>query len=309
LLLGQAPTAEESWRLPTSDDPDVTIATAESPYLAPLAQSPGIAEGVDEAQINGGPLFVPPQRFTTTWLAPGGSQGFGTFDLDYGRTWYLQTALERPPVAITPGFGMHFWSGPKTLDLPSRVYDLYLDVSWRPIDHESGGIAIGLTPGFYGDFQRLDGNAFQLTGWGLANYRIGPHWNFVGGVAVVRQLKSKLLPIGGAIWTPNEDTRLELIFPRPRIARRLWLQDSREAWCYLAGQFGGGAWSVADTLTDNVLVSYSDLRLILGMEVLDVQGRDLTVEAGYVFARDISVDHISVMAPDPAFLLQASMAF
>ena len=189
------------------------------------------------------------------------------------------------------------------------VYDLYLDVSWRPVDHESGGIAIGVTPGFYGDFERLDGNAFQLTGWGLANYRIGPHWNFAGGVAVVRQLKSKLLPIGGVIWTPNEDTRLELLFPRPKIARRLWQQDSREAWCYLAGQFGGGAWSVADTPTENVLVSYSDLRLILGLEMFNVQGRDLTLEMGYVFSRDLSVNHTSLVAPDPTFLLQASVAF
>lgn len=307
-LFGQLQATEETWQLPSVDGP-VVATTAESPYFAPLGQSPGIAELADEAGLDGGPLFVPPNRFTSTWLAPGGSQGFGTFDLDYNRTWYLQAGLDRPPVAITPGFGMHFWSGPRDLDLPSRVYDVYLDVSWRPIDRDNGGIAIGVTPGFYGDFQHLDGNAFQLTGWGLANYRIGPHWNFAGGVAVVRQLKSKLLPIGGVIWTPNEDTRFELLFPRPRIARRLWRQDSREAWCYLAGQFGGGAWSVADTPTENVLVSYSDLRLILGVEVLHVQRYDLMLEVGYVFSRDISVNHASLLAPDPTFLMQASVAY
>jgi hypothetical protein len=308
-LFGQLPAAEEPWRLPSGDDGAVATATAESPYFAPLGQPPGIAEEVDEARVDGAPLFVPPNRFTSTWLAPGGSQGFGTFDLDFSRTLYLQTGLDRPPVAITPGIGMHFWSGPQTLDLPARVYDLYLDISWRPVDLENGGIAIGVTPGFYGDFQNLDGNAFQVTGWGLANYRLGPHWNIVGGVAAVRQLKSKFLPIGGVIWTPNDDTRLELMFPRPRFARRLWRQDSSEAWWYLSGQFGGGAWSVADTPTENVLVSYSDLRLILGVEMLQVQGRDLTLEIGYVFARDISVNHTSLLAPDSTFLLQASVAF
>jgi hypothetical protein len=308
-LFGQTLAAEESWRLPAIEEGALAVTTAESPYFAPLGQPPGIAEEAEEAGEAPGPLFVPPHRFTSTWLAPGGSQGFGTFDLDYNRTWYLQTGSERPPVAVTPGFGMHLWSGPRVLDLPSRVYDLYLDVSWRPIDRENGGIAFGVTPGFYGDFQNLNGTAFQLTGWGLANYRTGPHWNFVGGVAVVRQLNSKLLPIGGVIWTPNDDTRLELIFPRPRIAHRLWQQESKEVWYYLAGQFGGGAWSVADTPSKNVLVSYSDLRLMLGVEMLNTRGRDLTLEGGYVFSRDISVNHTSVLAPDPTFLLQASLAF
>jgi hypothetical protein len=308
-LLGQAPPAKEPSQLPTVEEEPVAAATAESPYFVPLGQPPGIAEGLEADPIFESPLVVPPRRFTSTWLAPLGSQGFGTFDLDYSRTWYFETGTERPPVAITPGLGMHFWSGPQALDLPARVYDLYLDVSWRPIDFENAGVAFGVTPGFYGDFQRFDGNTFQVTGWGLANYRASPQWNFVGGVAVVRQLKSKILPIGGAIWTPRDDTRFELIFPRPRIARRLWQEDSGEAWCYLAGLFGGGSWSVADTPTENVLVSYSDLRLLLGVEMLNVQGRDLTLEVGYVFSRDISVNHTSVLAPDPTFLMQASLAF
>jgi hypothetical protein len=308
-LFGQSPAAEETWRLPFVDDPAVATVAAESPYFAPLGLSPAIANATDEAGFDGGPLFVPPNRFTSTWLAPGGSQGFGNFDLDYNRTWYLGTGVERPPVAITPGFGMHFWSGPQALDLPARVYDLYLDISWRTIDHENGGFALGVTPGIYGDFARLDGDAFQLTGWGLANYHFDPHWNIVGGVAVVRQLNSKVLPIGGVIWTPNEETRLELMIPRPRIARRVWQQESGELWCYLAGQFGGGAWSVADTPTQNVLVSYSDLRLVLGVETINTPGYDLSLELGYVFARDISVNRTTVFSPDPTFLLQATIAF
>lgn len=305
-LFGQIPASEELWRLPAVND---EIVAAAAPDFFPRGQLLETAEEVDESHLDDGPLIAPPHRFTSTWIAPGGSQGFGTFDLDYNRTWQLSTGRERPPLAVTPGVGMHLWSGPTDLDLPSRVFDLYLDVSWRPLEHDSGGIAIGVTPGFYGDFENLDGNAFQLTGWGLANHRFGPHWNIVGGVAVVRQLKSRLLPIGGVIWTPSEDTRLELLFPRPRVARRLWRKDKSEAWCYLGGQFGGGAWSVADTPTENVLVSYSDLRLLWGVETQSLHGYDLSLEAGYVFSRDISVNQTSLLAPDPTFLLQCSVAF
>lgn len=306
LLFCQLESGEETWRLPAADG--ISAAAADLSSLAPLGQPIPVADE-DFGSFSGIAPFAPPNRFATTWLAAGGANGFGTFDLEYSRTWYLPAGDDRPPVAIAPGLGMHFWSGPRDLDLPPRVYDLYLDVSWRPIDHENGGFALGVTPGIYGDFTRLDGNAFQLTGWGLANYRFGPHWNVVGGVAVVRQLKSKLLPIGGVIWTPNEDTRLELMIPRPRIAHRVWQQESGEVWCYLAGQFGGGAWSVADTPTENVLVSYSDLRLILGMETFNTQGYELTLELGYVFGRDISVNRATVFSPDSTLLLQATIAF
>lgn len=304
LLFCQTEPGEETWRLPAADSYSVDAANPASidPLASPIAEE-------DFASISGISLLAPPNRFAATWLAPGGANGFGTFDLDYNRTSYLSTGDDRPPVAITPGLGMHFWSGPQALDLPPRVYDLYLDISWRPIDHENGGFAFGVTPGIYGDFANLDGNAFQLTGWGLANRRFGPHWNLVGGVAVVRQLKSKVLPIGGVIWTPHEDMRFELMIPRPRIARRMWHDGSGEMWCYLAGQFGGGSWSVADTPTDNVLVSSSDLRLILGMETINTQGFEFSLEVGYVFARDISVNQRTVFSPDSTFLLQATVAF
>lgn len=305
LLFCQTELGEQTWRVPTTD-------VFSAVHVEPTSNSPlESADFIGEEELEGIgdiSLVIPPNHFAASWLASGGAYGFGTFDLDYNRTWYLPIGVERPPVAITPGLGMHFWSGPRDLDLPARVYDLYLDVSWRPIDHENGGFAFGVTPGIYGDFDNLDGNSFQVTGWGLANRRFGPHWNLVGGVAVVRQLKSSVLPIGGVIWTPNEETRLELMIPRPRIARRVWQQESAEMWCYLAGQFGGGAWSVADTPTENVLVSYSDLRLLLGVETFNTAGYELTLELGYAFARDISVNQATVFTPDSTFLLQATFA-
>lgn len=304
LLICQLETGEETSRFPAADG----FSALESQPIAPFGQNLAAVEEDLVDFANDVPL-VPPNRFATTWLASGGANGFGIFDLDYNRTWHLPTGSQRSPAAISPGFGMHFWSGPRNLDFPPRVYDLYLDVSWRPIDHDSGGFAFGVTPGIYSDFVDLDGNAFQLTGWGLANRRFGPHWNLVGGVAVIRQLKSKLLPMGGVIWTPSEDMRMELMIPRPRIARRIWQQESGELWCYAAGQFGGGSWSVADTPTENVLVSSSDLRLILGIETINTEGYELTLELGYVFARDISVNDTTVLNPDSTFLLQASFAF
>jgi hypothetical protein len=248
-------------------------------------------------------------RVTASWLAGGGDNGFGSFDLDLNRTWLVPCGAELEPLAVSPGVGLHFWSGPNDLDLPPRVYDLYLDLSWRAVAREHCGIAVGFTPGFYGDFEQVDSQTFQMTGWLLGNYRFGPRWNVLGGLAYVRQLESNLLPIGGVVWTPSEDVRAEILVPRPRLAQRIAMNEDRETWVYVAGQFGGGAWAVADTSTENVLVGYSDLRFLLGLELLETSGCELVFEAGYVFSRQISVNNVTVREPGSTVVLQAAAAF
>jgi hypothetical protein len=263
---------------------------------------------LDEA-LHGNNDCPPETTLCMTWLAPGGATGFGTADLDVNRTWYWRAGAAEEPVAIAPGVGLHLWSGPGTLDLPPRVYDLYLDLSWRFINRDCWGVAGGITPGFYGDFARFDGNAFQLTGWLLGDWTLSDRWSLVGGLAYVRQLDSHYLPIGGAIWRPSEDLRLDLIFPRPRVTWRWFQTPNRDVWLYLAGIFGGGAWSVDGGAGSSVLVQYSDLRLAFGAEIARLGGRVTSIEAGYVFSRDISVESTSLAAPDATVYLQASLAW
>jgi hypothetical protein len=242
------------------------------------------------------------------WLPVGGSNGFGSTDIDASHTWLLGYD-DLPPLNITPGAGIHFWSGPVDLDLPSRVYDAYLDLQWRPIESERWGLSVGVAPGWYGDFSKFDHRTFQLTGWLLGNYRVNSRWNLVGGIAYVRQLKDSILPIGGVIWTPNEDTRVELLIPKPKIARRVVATPSGSIWCYIAGELGGGTWAVADSANGNVSLTYTDLRLVLGVEAFRAQGLECAFEVGYVFARSISVDNFVVYEPVDSISIQATVAF
>ena len=251
---------------------------------------------------------LPGTRFSASWLAAGGRNGFGTADLEANHTWLLGYG-DSPALEITPGVGMHFWSGPQALNLPPRVYDMYLDFTWRPWETDSGGLSVGLTPGMYGDFERVDDDTFQLTGWLMGNWRVQDNLNLLFGVAYLRQARSQVLPIGGLVWTPNSDTRVELLIPKPKVARRFIETESGSTWWFVAGQLGGGAWAVADSPTDNVLLRYSDLRLLLGVEHFELAGREWSIEAGYVFSRNISVDNTSVFSPNSTLLLQGSVAF
>jgi hypothetical protein len=271
----------------------------------PLFDEPQLPSSRDAIAVP--PLSFPAATVAFGWLAPGGARGFGTADFDVHYSWRVDRGFDQPFV-ITPGVGYHLWSGPGVLDIPPRVYDLYLDLSWRMVSRDRSGVTVGVTPGYYGDFSRLDSKAFQLTGWILGDWTVNDRWTLLGGLAYVRQLKSNLLPVGGVVFRPQEDTRLELVFPRPRLARRLAISESQETWGYVCGLFGGGAWAV-DAGGSNVLVRYSDLRLCLGVEWLRANGGSSLVELGYVFSRDISVENISFVSPNGTAMLQVGSTF
>jgi hypothetical protein len=274
-----------------------------APFVLPNPSAPP-----PEPAVASETLDLPATRMTAIWLAPGGAHGFGMTDLDVNHTWLLGYD-DLPALNITPGMGMHLWSGPLGLNLPARVYDLYVDFLWRPIDRQRSGVSFGMTPGLYGDFTRFDGHTLQFTGWGLGNYRFNSEWNALGGLAFVRQLRSHWLPIGGVVWTPNDDTRVEMLIPKPRLVRRCRSDEYGSAFWYLAGQLGGGAWAVADTPTNNVLVSYSDLRLLVGLETFHVRGREWNAEVGYVFSRHLAINGNAAQSPAGTALLQFSAAF
>lgn len=237
-----------------------------------------------------------------------GDDGFGVQSLAFHHTMWLGYG-EWEPLSIVPGFGLHQWSGPASVDLPNQVYDLYLDLQWVPWRSGSSTLLLGATPGLYGDFDQLDRHSFQWSGWLVGTHQVDADWTLLGGVAYLRQLESNWLPTGGVIWTPNERTRLELVFPQPKLTRQLGTRSGWTRWVYVAGQFGGGAWGVADTPQQNVLVGYSDWRLLLGLEAFSAQGYHGQFEFGYVFNRDLSVDDYWIESPADSLILQASLAF
>ena len=88
----------------------------------------------------------------------------------------------------------------------------------------------------------------------------------VAGVIYLDRYDVNLLPAGGLLWTPSDDRRFELIFPRPRLAWRIKETSQAAQWVYLAGEFGGNQWAVRrDSGADDIVV-YHDYRLLAGWE-------------------------------------------
>ncbi|CAN5878714.1 hypothetical protein BH23PLA1_BH23PLA1_24990 [soil metagenome] len=265
--------------------------------------------------------FLQDVKVAYTFLPGGGADGFGNNDFELSFTRALSwTFFSEAPLLVTPGFGLRLWEGPRsdrtvdwfgqTLDLPPRVYDLYLDFGWKPRLREWLFADFGITPGAYTDFGSSGHKPFRLRGRALAIVAFSERFQIVGGFLYINRNRYRAIPAGGLLWFPNPDTKVELVFPQPRLSRRITTVGSTEWWGYLAGEFGGGTWSIerADGRGDSI--DYNDLRLIVGAEWVTPGRIGGRIEAGYVFGREIISANIPPnFSPDSTAMVRIGLTY
>ena len=112
-----------------------------------------------------------------------------------------------------------------------------------------------------------------------------------GGIWYLDRNKVKLLPAGGIVWTPSAETRLDIFFPNPKLARRLSNMGNTEFWLFLAGEYGGGNWTikraVGPAAGDVDSVDYNDMRVGVGLEFNNPGRISGLFEVGVAFEREL----------------------
>jgi Domain of unknown function (DUF6268) len=189
---------------------------------------------------------------------------------------------------VRPQFEVMFLSGPTPPgpDLPPQVYGLSvaLEVEYRFSPQFS--VRGMISPGLYTDFNGVTGHAFRLPAQVVGAYALTSQWTIVGGVMYTAQPSLSVLPVAGAIWTPADEWRLELTFPRLRVMRHF--PDGLNIY----GVFGlqGETYAIrADGAND--LMQYRDVRLGLGAEWNTPIGLHIFVEAGAALFRRLEVEN------------------
>jgi hypothetical protein len=224
------------------------------------------------------------------------------------------------PFLITPGFALHLFDGPtrtpqSLADLPPQTYDAFLDVGWNPQITNWLSAELGVRTGVYTDFDHFSTDSFRIMGRGIGVVRITPTLAAKAGVVYIDRNDIKLLPVLGVVCDPSPDAHYEIVFPRPKLARRWMALANHNLWYYLAGEYGGGSWTIVrDGPTDFVdEVDYNDIRVLLGLEWLPETQSGLRgfVEVGYVFNRELF--YVSQVPPpfelDDTFLIRGGVAF
>ena len=310
-----SPSAELSLQPPSFLDQPSRLPSTEQPPAAPASQE-AIPAGEtpigDELPPKGKPINLDGSaeakpaaslsdfmgyRYSTDaleWI-PGGGDQFGMFSVLLGR--YQQSGIQN---GVMAGFGFHVFSGPVQSDMPPRAYDFSIGYQIRqgigPLAFDLAS-AVQMSSDFNGDAHK----GVQLPGHGVGFLTVSPELDLVFGVDYLDRADIKLLPVAGVIWKPNLDMRFELVFPRPRAVFQL--TDTYRF--YVSGELGGGSWAIdRPTLGDNV-ATYRDLRVCVGLESVDKDGRQAAIEVGYLFDRRLEYTScIGNMQLDDAVMLR-----
>ena len=201
------------------------------------------------------------------------------------------------PIFVTPGFAFNWFDGPvanpaglpRGPDMPPRTYDAYLDLAWNPQFTPQFGAELGFRTGVWTDFKEVNGDSLRLLGRGLGVASVTPQFDVLLGAVYLDRVRTKMLPAGGVRWRPSPEWDLYLVFPNPKIRRTWFSSGTADWWWYVAGEYGGGSWTVdREGLGDRV--DYNDIRAILGVEWQTPRQATGHLEIGYVFDRELAFD-------------------
>ncbi|MCH8828002.1 MAG: hypothetical protein IID45_00335 [Planctomycetes bacterium] len=244
--------------------------------------------------------------FTATTLA-GGRDKLGMFDFNAEASVIFP---RHPGITIKPGFQALFPDGPTRTDLPPRLYSARLEFQLQFQVTQTIGAEVAVIPSLYGDFENLNSDSIRILGRVLGYYKSSPQTSWVLGLLYLDRDDVPFLPAFGMISTPRDDLRLELIFPRPKLMKRISRGAHNERWIYLMGEFGGDSWAVIRANGTRDQVNYKDWRLIFGFEQKYINGRSLLVETGYVFQRELEyVKGPGDFDPGETWMFRAGMVY
>ena len=103
-----------------------------------------------------------------------------------------------------------------------------------------------------------------------------------------------------------------MLFPNPKVAKRLTTYGNTEWWGYLRGEYGGGAWTVSRLRSGNRtdLVGYNNCEAV-GVEFIRLGGLTGLFETGVAFERNLRYKSMSPAKyyPNTTVFLHAGLAY
>lgn len=192
------------------------------------------------------------------------------------------------PLHVTPTFVLSLWDGPDDADMPSKVYAAYLDLGWEPMLTPQFGFDLDWSIGVFSDFNSVTEESLRTPGSAVAVLNLTPTITLKGGVVYLDRVAYEWLPAVGLLWQPNPRVRWDIYFPRPKLSQYLTTLGNTDVWWYLAGEIGGGSWTVERIGTgDDSRTDINDLRVGGGFEWRNPSSLRAFIELAYVFDRKL----------------------
>jgi|GEM_PF-6509624 len=256
----------------TNSLPDVVEETA-----GRLSKIPG-------RPYNASGWYSAPDWGSTTWR-PGRGNRFGDFSLE---------GVSADPIkfldglSLTHGTGIHFLTGPTKADMPPRVFDLKMGLHWFGEISNYMWVDLSFTAGLFSDFEDSVREGWRFPSHAVFSWEFSPQVQPVAGVRYYDRNNLGLLPVAGLILRPDDDVRIELVYPEPRVAWLVATDAEKEYWLSVSGRIGGGEWTIernGSGLAD--VATYNDYQIVLALDRVHANQSRSSYEIGYVFQRDL----------------------
>jgi hypothetical protein len=263
--------------------------------LYPGTNEPSLRESLTPPDARNG--FFQKVRLTADVLPQFAYDNLGWTDLGAEVVTALPFFTRENPIIITPSYEIHILDRPIGFDLPPTLHDAAIDFHVFRVFGNHWITDFAVQPGLYADDHSFGSSeALRFTGRALGIYAPTIDVKYVLGVTYLDGGWSKVVPVAGVIYKPNDDAEYQFVFPTPRISWRLpWsnIPGKDERWMYLSVEYANQAWAFEQTDGDPDVLAYRDYRVILGLERKLVGGLSHRIEIGYVFNRDMKIASIS----------------
>lgn len=199
------------------------------------------------------------------------------------------------PLFITPSFSLNLFDGPQSItgaDLPAQTYSAFLDFSWQSDPLRIVGAELNFNFGGFSEFGFYNSDSTLFRGKAVGVFRITPASTFKIGIHYLDRVKVKILPAIGVLCRPNPFTKIDIYFPEPKYSHYLSTLGTQDLWWYIAGEYGGGSWTIKREDGREDQFDANDLRILLGFEWgptdrMRAGLRSWHFELGYVGGREI----------------------
>jgi hypothetical protein len=242
------------------------------------------------------------------------ASGLGLTTLEQTITLGLPCPTVQSPLLVTTGFVGTLTDIHAGADIPGELFEGYVQARWLKKLNERVGIDLAVSPGWYSDFHNDSPQAMRITGHGFTAWEAHEDLRVIAGLIYLDRYDVDFLPAGGLLWTPADDKRFELIFPRPRLAWRIAERPRASHWLYLAAEFGGNQWAMQSvagpTKGQDQIIVIRDYRLLAGWERKPADlGLSWKFEAGWVTGRSVQyyLTDQPWLYPSDTFLVRAGV--
>ncbi len=238
-------------------------------------------------------------RGSFAWIAGTGNQ-LGILEwVDRDLAVYDYSVSDRAQLHVAGAYAMRWLTGPTTTDLPPYLFSIFIDVGLGFHLSDDWYVDVVISPSWNTDFANKDYQLFRLPWQAFNTFKLNEEWKVVLGVTDLAREDIQYLPVAGILFKPSDGSaEYDLVFPRPKAAWCLRPGD-KSGWLYVAGELGGGSFSIARSNATHDIVTLRDYRLLIGWESRGEKQHASRIEAGWVFGR--AVEYVSGVGNyDPA---------